>query len=241
MLKTQTYTLVVGGDADVATEDSVHDFSKATLEIKVMQDMLRKITLGELEDVKANFEAKIAAATRDITLSKLLLAQLSAIIAALERATTRRNNAEEVLEKASLEAGSAREEVTRLVSEKLCVKQVLFSTQSAPSCLQLLRLSFQHVLSDMQLSLGVDGNIVAHAKVEIETLFNKLNVLAVAVANSSLIYITGGSSTRVQAPKRCTSAQPCPSKDGHRFRSKLPDLSAPRPDMLQLPDLLSRT
>lgn len=49
-----------------------------------------------------SIKAKIAAANRDITLSKPFPAQLSACVAA--RATARRNKAEEVLEKASLDA-----------------------------------------------------------------------------------------------------------------------------------------
>jgi len=69
-----------------------------------MQDMLLAIPPGELVDVRANIEAKIAAAKRDITLSKLFLAQLFACIAALERAIARRNKAEEVFVKASRDA-----------------------------------------------------------------------------------------------------------------------------------------
>ena len=41
------------------------------------------------------------------------------------------------------------------------------------------------VLSDMQPSRGVDENIVAQTKVEMETLFNKLNGLVAAVASAS--------------------------------------------------------
>ena len=91
-----------------------------------MQDMFRTLPPGELENVKANIEAKIAAATRDITLFKPLPALLSACIAALERATVRSNKAEEDLEKASRDAEFAREEVTRLVSEKLRMERSFF-------------------------------------------------------------------------------------------------------------------
>ena len=52
------------GDPDVTMEDSIRDVNKATQEIKVMQDMHRAIPPGELDDVKANIEAKIAAATK---------------------------------------------------------------------------------------------------------------------------------------------------------------------------------
>ena len=92
----------------------------------------------------------IAAAKRDITLSKPLLAHLFA---------------EEVLEEAFFETDCAR--------DKLRVEQSLISTQSAPSCLQSFSSSFQHVLSDMQVSPGADGNCLAQAKVEMEILFNK--------------------------------------------------------------------
>ena len=87
-----------------------------------------------MEDVKTNIEAKIAAARRDVTPKPL--------------PTARRNKAEEVLEKGSRDAEFAREEVTRLVSEKLRVEQSILSTQSAPSCLQSLSSSFHRVLSD---------------------------------------------------------------------------------------------
>ena len=90
VLTVQKYTLGGSSDADVAMEDSIRDVNTATQEIKVMQDMLRAIPPGELEDEKANIEAKIAAAKRDIPLFKPLPAQLSACIAALERATARR-------------------------------------------------------------------------------------------------------------------------------------------------------
>ena len=185
---------------------------------------------------------------RDITLSKLLPAQLSACIAALERATARRNKAEEVLSKASREAEFGREEVTRLVSVKSRVEQSLLSTQSAPSCLQSLSSSFHHVLSDMQSSAGVDENIVAQAKVELETLFRKLSGLAAAVASASASTTSQSASSRCyirsKALKRCASAPPSPAKDdhptsGHRFRTKLPDLSTTRSNMLQLPELPS--
>ena len=116
------------GDPDVTMEESIRDVNKATQEIKVMQDMLRAIPPGELVDVRANIEAKIAAAKRDIT------SQLSACIATLERATARRNKAGEVLVKASRDVEFAREEVTRLVSEKSRMEQSVLSTQSAPSC-----------------------------------------------------------------------------------------------------------
>ena len=46
--------------------------------------------LASWEDVKANIKAEIAAAKRDITMSKPLPAQLSACVAALECATARR-------------------------------------------------------------------------------------------------------------------------------------------------------
>ena len=134
-------------------EESIRDVNKATQEIKVMQDMLRAIPPAELVDVRANIKAKIAAAERDITLSKPLPTQLSACIAALERATARRNKADEVLVKASRAAEFVREEVTRLVSEK-----------SRASCLHSMSSSFHHVLSDMQSSLGVDETIGAQAK-----------------------------------------------------------------------------
>ena len=67
----------------------------------------------ELQEVKANIEATIAAAKRGIALSKPLPAHLSACIAALERDTARRHKAEEVLETAFRDAEVAREEVTR--------------------------------------------------------------------------------------------------------------------------------
>ena len=119
------------------------------------------------------------------TLSKPLPAQLSACIAALERATARRNEAEEALAKASRDAEFAYEEVTRLVSEKSRVEQSLHSTQCAPSYLQSLSSSFHHVLSGVQSSPGVDENIVAQGKFEMETLFSKLNGLAAAVVFAS--------------------------------------------------------
>ena len=101
-----------------------------------------------------------------------------------ERATARRNKAEEVLAKASRDAELAREEVTRLVSEKSRVEQSSFNAVS-PSCLQSLSSSFHHVLSDLQSSLAVVENIVAQAKAEMETVFSKLNGLAAAVASAS--------------------------------------------------------
>ena len=207
-------------------EDSIRDVSKATQEIKVMQDMFRAILLGELEDVKAGIEAKIAAAKRDITLSKPLPAQLSACIAALKRAAAKCSKAEEVLEKASRDAEFASEEVTRLVSEKSRVEQSFLSTQSARSCLQSLSSSFHHVLSDMQSSLGVDENIVAQATVDVGTLFSKLNGLVAAVASASASSSSQSASSRCnarsKASKRCAPAPPSPAKDdhptgGHRF------------------------
>ena len=96
----------------------------------------------------------MAATKRNITLSK-----------PLPGATARRNKAEEVLEKASCEADSTCQEVTCLVFEKLRVEQSLLSRLSAESCLQSLSSSFHHVLSDTQLSPGVDGNIVEGSQV----------------------------------------------------------------------------
>ena len=204
-----------------------------------MQDMLRVIPPGEMEDVKTNIEAKIAAAKRDITLSKPLPAQLAACTGALERATAKRSKAEDVLEKASRDAELAREDVTRLVSEKSRVEQSLLSTQSAlPSCLPSLNSSFHHILSDMQSSPGGDENIVAQAKVEVETLFNKLNGLAAAVTSAS------ASTTSQSGSSRCHIRSKAHNKDdhptgGHRFWSKLPDLSTSGINMLQLPELPS--
>ena len=52
VLTVQKYTLGGSSDADVAMEDSIRDVNTVTQEIKVMQDMLRAIPPGELEDEK---------------------------------------------------------------------------------------------------------------------------------------------------------------------------------------------
>ena len=141
---------------------------------------------------------------RVFTLSEPPLERLSACVAALELATARRNKAEKVLEKASVDAEFAREEVTRLVSEKLRVEQSLLSTQSAPSYIQSLTSS----------SPGVDENIVAQAKNEMETLFNKLNGLTAAVASASSTSQPASSRSNT----RCASAPPSPSKNDSPYR-----------------------
>ena len=153
----------------------------AQKDIIVYQDLLKHLPPDSHDDLRKSFEDRISAAKRAVTKSKPITSQLSACVAALDRAQVKYKKAEDAMMKASSEYENARSERQRLADEKSRLEGEIFHGQPSKSCLDSLGSSFQQVLSDMQHSSLVDQSVVTQAQFEMESLFGKLASLAASI------------------------------------------------------------
>ena len=196
------------GGAGASADGMYQSPEQAQQDIKVYQDMLKQLPPEGYAQKRRELEEKIQAAKRVITKSKRVSSQLSACVAALDRAAPKRQKAEEAAKKATEELEAAMLEEDRLTEEKARLEQEIVVTSPQQSCLDLLSSSMRSVLADLQSSTAIDLTKVDQAKAEMETLYKKLNQLAGAAVTSQAL----SPAQRPRAPKRTSSSPSSPSR-----------------------------